>query len=638
MWQIVFFILLQFFPLSGWPISASPDVGQSYFYDEDNSLTIDAVDTAAFKPFVDDLSLGFNSGSLWVRLAITPAAMQSQSATKNNVVNPLVIRSGPYYLDEINLYEKLDGKWTHTIAGDLYRNPITNCMDDFYCFTLQERVQQSQVIYLKIKSTGLLTVGLEVIPLDSVISSSIKRVRKVSISLTIAGALLVLGLIFFLRYQSALLHIFCWFQISIIIFICSRTGILGQLLPSWPPSVIDKIGHIAFIFRVYLLATLCEQFLAQYRVTQLFKRLLGLVSIVCAFAIYFVLLGYANLGYIIITVIFLTMPLIQLYGIFTTPNIPKGLRSILLVTFAFFFVMVAMGWMIGSGLIPSGLNPFGIGGLADTRLNGMFTSFFLFWLILSEQNIRDKAKAQDVMKLRLDAAQAQANEEKLIDRNTMIDMLTHELKNPLATIKFAMTSIQRNFSSDLASLQRFKNIDLCVERMNKLIEHVALSSNFDRSSELYTSESIAAAALFQDLIDEYAESQRFVLNIEDGIFLISNREIITIIFNNIINNAYKYADAQSPIWISVTSSSELIQDDRYEGKGVFVSVSNMAGAYGVPDESRLFERYYRHSQAQSLPGLGIGLSLVKAATKKIGAAIYYCYVDGRVTFTVRMPN
>jgi len=637
--QIVFFLLLQCFSLPGWSVSSLPDVGQSYFYDPENTLTIDAIDTAAFTPYVGGLNLGFKSGSLWVRLLITPVEMQSsESVIKNYTGNPFIIRCGPHYLDEINLYEKSEGKWTHTIAGDLYRNPITKCVDDFHCFAVQESAQQSQVVYLKIKSTGLLNLDAEVVRLDSVIFRSIKRVRKISVSLTIACALLVLGMIFFFTYRSKLLKIFCLLQVSIILFICSKAGIFAHLLPDFPLDVIDKFGHITFILRVYLQANLCREFFAQYQVTKVFKRLVVFVSIACGFTILPVLLGYTNLGYIIITLLFLTIPLIQIYGVLTTPDIPKTFRAILLIASPFFFIMVATGWLVGTGLIPSVLNLFEIRGLADARINGVFTSLFLFWLILAEQNIREKAKSQDIIKLRLDAAEAQANEEKLIDRNMMIDMLTHELKNPLATIKFALTSVKRNFSSDSASLQRFKHIDLCVERMNKLIEHVARSSKFDRASELNPSEIIAAAPLIHDLIEEYAESWRFTLNIEEGISFMANREILTIILENIINNSYKYADTLSSINISVTSSSEIIRDEECKGNSIFISVSNMAGVLGVPDESRLFERYYRHSHAQSVSGLGIGLSLVKAAAKKIGATVHYRHVDGRVTFTVRMPN
>jgi signal transduction histidine kinase len=174
--------------------------------------------------------------------------------------------------------------------------------------------------------------------------------------------------------------------------------------------------------------------------------------------------------------------------------------------------------------------------------------------------------------------------------------------------------------------------------MNKLIEHVARSSKFDRAHELDAVESIAASPMIHDLIEEYAENQRFILNIEDELFFIANQEILTVIFENLISNAYKYADTASPIMINMGSATESNQVTGESDKFIYFAISNMAGRHGVPDEKRLFERYYRHSHAQSVSGLGIGLSLVKAAAKKIHASVNYRYEDGRITFTVRIPN
>jgi signal transduction histidine kinase len=67
-------------------------------------------------------------------------------------------------------------------------------------------------------------------------------------------------------------------------------------------------------------------------------------------------------------------------------------------------------------------------------------------------------------------------------------------------------------------------------------------------------------------------------------------------------------------------------------------VSNPIGTYGAPDENRVFERYYRPASSMSLPGMGLGLSLVKAAAAKIGATVDYLHDEETVTFSVKVPN
>ncbi len=67
-------------------------------------------------------------------------------------------------------------------------------------------------------------------------------------------------------------------------------------------------------------------------------------------------------------------------------------------------------------------------------------------------------------------------------------------------------------------------------------------------------------------------------------------------------------------------------------------ISNAVADNQEPDESRLFERYYRHPSVQNQPGMGIGLSLVLSASQKIGAHVLYRKENQRVIFTVRIPN
>jgi signal transduction histidine kinase len=66
-------------------------------------------------------------------------------------------------------------------------------------------------------------------------------------------------------------------------------------------------------------------------------------------------------------------------------------------------------------------------------------------------------------------------------------------------------------------------------------------------------------------------------------------------------------------------------------------ISNRVAQESLPDENRLFERYYRHPNFQNRPGMGIGLSLVHSAAAKMGATIGYQLTDQEVVFEVRLP-
>ena len=233
----------------------------------------------------------------------------------------------------------------------------------------------------------------------------------------------------------------------------------------------------------------------------------------------------------------------------------------------------------------------------------------------------------------------------LADRNTLIDLLTHDLKNPLGTITFASRALREQVKHDPSAAKRLTNIDLSVTRMNNLIEHVALSTRVDR----YHAPSIhlpsPAHELIDELIENYPERERFDISIDDEINFKADRDMLSVVFGNLIDNAYKYGHSVGRIKIDVKRESHLVSQDQAlnsasnrQQESLHFKISNPIGTYGVPDEDRLFERYYRPTGSMSLPGMGLGLSLVKAAAAKIGATVDYLHDEETVTFSVKVPN
>jgi signal transduction histidine kinase len=232
--------------------------------------------------------------------------------------------------------------------------------------------------------------------------------------------------------------------------------------------------------------------------------------------------------------------------------------------------------------------------------------------------------------LRSNSEKARANEDKLSERHALIDMLTHELKNPLGTIRFALASLKRQVSDEGDSRQRIQRIDASVNRMDDLIEHVARANKIERTGQMDRPESIPALEFVNELIQEFPEVDRFLVAIpEDAVFK-ADRQMLIVILENLLRNAYKYAAAEEKINVAVTTEVDA-------GTTSF-EISNAVCVDQEPDEARLFERYYRHPSAQSQPGMGIGLSLVQSAAQKMGAQVLYRKENQRIIFTVRIPN
>ena len=215
----------------------------------------------------------------------------------------------------------------------------------------------------------------------------------------------------------------------------------------------------------------------------------------------------------------------------------------------------------------------------------------------------------------------------LKDQMALIDMLTHELKTPLSTIKFAISSLKRTALALGESMARIQNIDASVRRMDALIEHVAMSNQIERHEVSTDLKMISAADLMHEVLQEYPAMDRFDVDIEDGATFHAPPLFLNLIVENLVANAFKYA-SDGHVRIKIVQDPEL-----WTG----FQISNRVSEDTQPDEDRLFERYYRHPLFQNLPGMGIGLSLVHLAAKKTGATVHYQRQGQEVTFEVRFP-
>jgi two-component system, sensor histidine kinase LadS len=192
---------------------------------------------------------------------------------------------------------------------------------------------------------------------------------------------------------------------------------------------------------------------------------------------------------------------VQIFGVATAQNISKLLRWITLIGYLIFEIILIGSLFTAFNLYPaiSDSTPLFMQSLGDWRLNGSRVGIFLFAILIIQVFERRKINSATLESFKLEAAKSTAQRERLIERQSMIDMLTHELKNPLGTIRFAIASLKRNVSIDNDSQQRVKRIDDSVERMNELIEHVALSNKIDRFDASQVKESVDIAELGRGL-------------------------------------------------------------------------------------------------------------------------------------------
>jgi signal transduction histidine kinase len=625
--RLLFLLLLMFFQLSLQAGDGRYRLDTAYMHDDASAHNIDSVQSLTFSPYQGDLRLGFTEGDTWIRLRI----QAPETGLAAGPVDPgrlPVLRVGPYFLDDLWFYEQHGDRWLMQAGGDRHIKQLANCPDDLFCFALAAFDGVSATVYLKVQSASVRVVQISVLPGNEVIPAAIARINRMTVSLTLAMALLVLSLAFLFLEHSSLLHMFCWFQASVVFLIAATTGVLAQWVPFFAAETVNHLSNLGQVIRVAFTILLGWAALRSCRPAPAYQKVVVIMLVVCGINVLCLIAGYENWALKINFGVMWANAFVQLLGVLSAQNFSPKLRTILLTGWSLFLFFTTLGFYATFGNLGSAEHISLFQSIGDWRLNGVPIGIVVFWIVATEKSNRKLQKLQELQGLQMEAAQSKAHQEKLKERRELIDMLTHELKTPLGTIKFALASLKRVAKSQGEALERVQHIDASVNRMDAMIEHVALSNKIERHDAHGLAEKISAQELMNVVMQEYRDVERFDLSIQDGVFFHADPYFLALIVENLVSNAVKYAsDGQIKIAIRHETSAMTC-----------LRISNRVAEGSLPDENRLFERYYRHPNFQNHPGMGIGLSLVHSAAEKMGATVSYQKADQQVIFEVRMPH
>ncbi len=222
-------------------------------------------------------------------------------------------------------------------------------------------------------------------------------------------------------------------------------------------------------------------------------------------------------------------------------------------------------------------------------------------------------------------------------KDEFLAILAHELRNPLAPIRYAV-SIAREPSSTREQRRRAETvIERQVSHMGRLLDDLLDISRIARGTvemkrEWISVESVLSAAVeaARPLVDARGHSLSTELGGELMVYADPVR--ITQIVTNLLTNAAKYTDAGGRIELAA----------RREGDGLVISVKDTGMGIAPEMRPRLFTLF---SQAdgvlnRSEGGLGIGLALVKGFVELHGGTVEV-RSDGHgrgSEFLVRLPG
>jgi two-component system, OmpR family, phosphate regulon sensor histidine kinase PhoR len=219
---------------------------------------------------------------------------------------------------------------------------------------------------------------------------------------------------------------------------------------------------------------------------------------------------------------------------------------------------------------------------------------------------------------------------------------SHELRTPLAALSGFIDTLQGPARDDPAARERFIEIMKGqARRMARLIDDLLSLSRIELNAHLQPQTTADVASIVRQVADALqmlARERGVTIEIEapaEPLVVIGDRDELTRVFENLIENALKYGGGGKRVDIALERA------EAADGAGEAVIVVRDFGA-GIPPEHlpRLTERFYRvdvgHSRAEG--GTGLGLALVKhIVTRHRGRLTIESTLGQGASFTVRLP-
>jgi signal transduction histidine kinase len=619
----LFCLLLLLFQLSLHAGQDRYEIETAYFHDAHKGHTLESAQAQEFKPYQGQLRLGFIGGETWIRIRLKEAQASASVAQ----ASPLVFRVAPYSLDRLTFYQQNTGSWTEQQGGELQQQKKKICIELQHCFEFNASHTSANFAYLKVETAAVRIISTDVMTADDALKSTISAIKSVNTALNLSIGLLILSVVFFVFERSHLLLAFCFFQTAVVLSICAFAGVFPHGWAFMTAVQPNTVAGFALVMRMAMTILMAWIVVSAYKPSKAYEKWVVAVLLFCGFNLLLVFTGYETEAGLLNYFVGFISPFIQIWGARTVSEPMPG-RWIFTTGWVIFLLIIVLGFPYNLG-IQDWRDQFNFAQTSgDLRFNGIFIGIVVFWLVATEKISRNKKKFLELQTLKIQAAASKVHEEGLKERRDLIDMLTHELKTPLSTIKFALASLKRMALAQGESADRVLHIDASVERMDAMIEHVAHSNKIERMEARGLEETVSALELMNVVMQEYRDPERFELDIQEGVVFRAAPHFLALIIENLVSNAVKYSE-NGKISIRVYEESESVTCFR---------ISNKVANENHPDEARLFERYYRHPSFQNSPGMGIGLSLVNSAAQKMGATVRYQKIDQDVVFEVRFPR
>ena len=220
------------------------------------------------------------------------------------------------------------------------------------------------------------------------------------------------------------------------------------------------------------------------------------------------------------------------------------------------------------------------------------------------------------------------------ERNQLFSNLSHDLRTPLTSIKGYVQLLQTSRALTSEETNHFRILNEKTEQLEHLLDqlmdvnrlyspHVQLNRQRLNLSLLTTQLMHEMEPLFQE------RGYEVKTVIEPNVWVMADHDQLIRVFENLLSNAWKYAEPSRPITLHVRATDEAVD----------WSLSNTTTPETLASIDHLFERTYRVDSSRGVTtGDGLGLSIARQImVLHQGTLTAYVQEEQVICFQARFP-
>jgi signal transduction histidine kinase/HAMP domain-containing protein len=218
-------------------------------------------------------------------------------------------------------------------------------------------------------------------------------------------------------------------------------------------------------------------------------------------------------------------------------------------------------------------------------------------------------------------------------------LVSHELRTPLtAILGYVELVLGEHTRADAAAVEQHRYLEIVernAQRLLRLVGDLLFAAQVESGSLLLEPGIVDLPQITREAVEAArprAEDAGILLSaqIDELGPCVGDRDRIAQVLDNLISNALKFTPSDGHVEVRLSE----------DGGDALIDVADTGVGVPYEEQSRLFDRFFRASNATSraVPGVGLGLMIVRAIVAAHGGTIELTSEFGKgTTFRVRLP-